>query len=335
MLTGIWGSRLAQTVAAMIVARPDLGRRLSLAPRRVVHAIAIHLYRALDASCRPLDMAEAVEHRDVRDLLLDAMPGRHPMMFGVLDRAGARVRSPEFYERLNTVLGGPAADIVTRAELIGQDLIDIAERVSRDPVLLAARHAFGHSRSNVRMLSTVLGYLRDAGLAKDIERLPDGAGWRAISRRITADLSRARASCVPFDAPPGWRQIESLGDLWSVGRRMGNCVADLTTGNLTFFRGLVSGQMVFFTTTEQAEGLVAITMLGTRMWTIEEMSGMANRRIPQQVVDDFRGGLTACMARVGHRFVEDDPFAAMTSFLWSARPNPFAEFGDRDAARAA
>lgn len=110
MIACVWGDVLGPVVARLIVERPsaDLGRRLALAPRRVIHALAMFLWHAQETS-RP-NLAEEVETRDVRELLAEAMPGAHPRLYGRLAKLDPVVKPMKFYRHLNRALA--AADVL-------------------------------------------------------------------------------------------------------------------------------------------------------------------------------------------------------------------------------
>jgi hypothetical protein len=71
--------------------------------------------------------------------------------------------------------------------------LKLASQIIADPVLLAARKAIAWSQVDLQHLQHVLKSLRATGLSDEIEKLPEGAGWKAILRRISNDMGRARA----------------------------------------------------------------------------------------------------------------------------------------------
>ena len=57
MINAVWRETLAPTVAALIVARPGLGHRFALAPRRVLHALAAFISYAVEQGWDTSDIA--------------------------------------------------------------------------------------------------------------------------------------------------------------------------------------------------------------------------------------------------------------------------------------
>jgi hypothetical protein len=74
MIELVRGQALSAPIAGMIVARLALGRFLSLAPRRMIHAVACIIHVAIEEQRNLLDVAEDIDARDVRELLAHAVP---------------------------------------------------------------------------------------------------------------------------------------------------------------------------------------------------------------------------------------------------------------------
>lgn len=207
MIWATWGDTLAPTVAALIVERPQLGQRIALAPRRVLHALAAYISHALEQNVSTSSIAANVDTLDIRVLLGRAIPAPHRRLYGLLDRAGEQVRPLTFYRRTNSILCGPASSLLVSSEIVDEACLSVVEELVSEPVLLAAEKAVGRSASNLRYLRTAFAFLRATGLALDVERLPSGAGWRSIKRRITSDLGRAvapsRRRCRSAALPAG------------------------------------------------------------------------------------------------------------------------------------
>lgn len=198
MILATWGDTLAPTMAALVVERPPLGRRLARAPRRVLHAVAAYVTHALEQGASTADIARDTDTSDVRELLRRAIPTLHPRLYGLLDRMGDQARPLHVYQRTNRILCGPACDLLIDSETIDDGCLQGVEELVADRVLLAAQKVVGRSEGYIRQLRSALIYLRATGLAREIEQLPTGAGWRSIQRRVTADLGRAVAPPSPF-----------------------------------------------------------------------------------------------------------------------------------------
>ena len=269
MLSQVWGSDLALHVATMIVQHPTLARRLSLAPRRDVHAVAayIHAHRG----CHTVEqMADAIVEAHPRDLLAQTIIGLHPRLHRLMDRLGPTALPLRVYARLNETLHGPASDIVLETEAISDELRGMVEQIADDPTLIAARKAIGGSALALRRLQSALAYLRASGLACDIEALPAHAGWKAIMRRVANDIGRAKAPSIPFRAPDGWRWIPDVQCLWSTGKALENCVASLTSGSDHYVSDLISGNAAFFVSDDELMMLAHVRRVGPGLWTLAE-----------------------------------------------------------------
>src|SRR3954453_6876453 len=91
---------LAPRMAKLVRVKPILIARLILAPREAVHAIGAFLHLAPEAAHSDAEVADMINDTDPRDLLRAALPDCAPRLYRALDRAGDRVHSRQFYERL-------------------------------------------------------------------------------------------------------------------------------------------------------------------------------------------------------------------------------------------
>ena len=220
MIRATWGETLSPTVAALIVKCPQLGHRLALAPRRVLHALAAYIAHALEREVSTSSIAGDVDTKDVHDLLGRAIPTVHPRLYRMLDRVGERAKPLAFYIRLNQILSGPASALLLSSDPVDEPCLRVVEQLASERVLLAAQKAIGRSDSNLHQIKSILAYLRATGLSLDVERLPHGAGWNSIKRRLTADLGRAMAPALPFGCPAGWKHVAVLSDLFDLGKNI-------------------------------------------------------------------------------------------------------------------
>ena len=313
MLVMVFGS-LATTVASLIAIRPDLGRRLALAPPWIIHSVAAYIEFARNEEQSIDEIAADVATRHARDLLVMAVPNMHEHLATILGRIGDRVVDLAYYRRLNTVLRGPAASVILEAKEVRQSILQIAEWIAADPVMLAARHAIGLSEQDARALRLTLAYLRQNGLARDVETLPPNTGWRGIVRRISNDLGRAATVAPPFRLPPGWRAVGTLGDLWAVGRRMSNCVAGIRmTGNY-HVRDIIGGKHVFITTTGEPIALATLRRVGENSWIVSEFEVMGSGHAGRQAT--LTTELAAVAAECGHTFYDECPLSTIRSLAW-------------------
>jgi hypothetical protein len=332
MLTEPWGI-LAPAVAAIIVARPDCGRRLALANRRVFHAAAARIGAVLEEGRDPCEIAADIERLPGRALLARAIPNPHRRLFSVLDRLGARAASVDLYRDLNEVLRGPAAVAVLEEGELNRPLIEILQQIADDPVLLAGRRAIGISSAALSAFSTALTFLRVSGLARDIESLPPGSGWRAIERRIAADLARGRLNQPPFRVPAGWRHVETFGELWAIGREMRNCLSGFGHGAEDYLRQLVEGQAVMLTSIDHPRALATVQRVGPKLWCISAAQIPGGHATTCERKDRLHKLLAEELSRVGYALLEQEPFEAMSDIHWRAaqsRVDPNAD-ADEDA----
>lgn len=335
MIRATWGEALAPTVAALIVERPPLGRRLALAPRRVLHALAAFVLRASEQGATTADIARDMDTHDVRELLRRAIPAAHPRLYGLLDRMGNQARPLHTYERTNRILCGPASDLLLGSEAIDDGCLRVVEELVSDRVLLAAQQAVERSESQLRQLRSALAYLRATGLARDIEQLPAGAGWRSIKRRITADLGRAVAPPLPFRCPAGWQYVATLSDLFDLGRQFGNCVNGLGGGGTHHLVNFVSGMEVFFANDGEPTALASVQNVGPCLWVLAETAFRRHQPGRSPLMGDLRVALGEVLAEAGHVLLEITPVSALQSVAWNAESNTALGEGDDDIDAAA
>jgi hypothetical protein len=330
-----WGDT-ASIVASLVVVRPSLAARLMLASSRIVHSLAAYMQLAHSEGHAVGDIADALEHQHVRDLLGRAIPNPHPRLLGMLSRMGKTALDLSDYLRLNEVLHGPAGHLIQSAVEITPSRLAVADQIVTDPVLLAAHKAISWSASNVDILQDALTYLRITGLARDIEALPPGSGWRAILRRINADLGRARAPLPPFVAPAGWRHIETVAGLWLAGTALGNCVANMRSGSESYIANLISGEAIYLVHDAEPTMLACIRRVGPNLWIVAEKSMSRSNPAETATGAALISGLTACIAATGGKLLDLSPLSAIQHIAWRAeRAEATVEDDDLDGVEAA
>ena len=316
MISLVWGQNLASVVAALIVDHPGLAARIALAPRRVVHALAAYIQHALGEQHDIKQIASEIERRDVRALLSDAVMNPHPRFYRMLDRLGPTVVDMATYRRLNDVLHGAAADLLLDADEVTDEHLRVLTQIVADPVLLAARKALMWSGADLQNLQHALAYLRVTGLSDDIEKLPPGAGWKAILRRISSDLGRARAPKVSFAAPAGWRQIEDVAGLWRIGTALGNCVSSFRSGGEGHIEQLINGDAVYLARDDEPVMLACIKKVGPNLWTLSETTTARHGSDIMQAREALRADLIIAIAETGGSLLDHAPLSAMRSISW-------------------
>jgi hypothetical protein len=310
MIALVWGRTLAPIVSAMIVAQPGLAPRIVLAPRRVIHSVAAYIHHAL-TDWDIQQIAREIEAQDVRLLLSRAVMNPHPRLYRMLDRVGPTALDLTFYQRLNDVLNGPAADLLLDVDEVTETHLKLATKIIADPVLLAARKAIGWSQGDLTHLQHLLKYLRVTGLSNDIEKLPTGAGWKSILRRISSDMGRARAPRASFAVPVGWRQIEDVAGLWLVGTTLGNCVSSFRSGGEGYVAQLVSGAAVYLAHDIEPVMLACIRNVGPNLWTLGETTTSRPGSDIMVAREALRTGLTIAIAETGGALLDHSPVTAM------------------------
>jgi hypothetical protein len=306
MLTRVWGS-ISPTIAKMIVERPSLASRLALAPRRVIHAVAVYVGWAEEKRLTIPEIATNVDQNDIRTLLPKAVPDLHSGFFRILGRISGRVLERTQYLRLNAALNGPAAPLLLATKTIHPASIDMLEQVGADRVLLAAWRAVESNPFRGRALRDALAYLRALGVANEIEKLPPGSGWSAIQRRTEKDLGRLPIPHPPFDVPAGWSPVADIAGLTEVGRRFENCLAKWTCHGAQHFIRAILGETVLLVTEAPAPLLAEVERVGPQVWRIGNVVGPKSRSVDEGVHEGLFEDLRASMAVVGHKLISGNP----------------------------
>lgn len=307
MINAVWRGTLAPTVAALIVARPGLGHRLALAPRRVLHALAAFIPHAVEQGWDTSDIAVEVDARDIRDLLAYAIPNAHPRLLGLFDRLGDQSMGLAFYRRLNEALRGSASNLLLNSDAVDEARLGFIEQLVSDPVLLAAQQAIGMSEANLQYLKGALAFLRATGLSLDVEQLPLGSGWRAIRRRIMSDLGRAAAPPLPCRCPSGWRHVRTMSGLFQMGKDLRNCLAGIGLGGDHHLLQFLSGAELVFVSDDEASTLASVQSVGPSLWMIGEVAVGRIRPTAPPRREELRVALAEVLAEVGHTLLDASP----------------------------
>ena len=294
MLIATWGD-LAGLVARLIRARPGIAARLALAPARAIHATAAYLHHAGASGCADDAIACAVKRRAPRDLLREVLPAMHPRLYRLLDRAGPQARPFSFYRRLDAGLHGAASAVLLRAQNLGSDTLDLADLIAADPVLLTVKGGLDVGVYGMQCLGTALAYVRALGLARDVEMLPRGAGLPALVRRIEADLGRGRPPPAPFPVPVGWRPVETVAELWAIGRALQNCVGGMRGSGVDHVSSFLGGGEVILVSMTEPIVLASIASAGSNLWHVAQCAGHRNAPPPFGT----RAGLERALRRAG------------------------------------
>ena len=213
-----------------------------------------------------------------------------------------------FYRQLNRLLHGPASGMILNRSELSPHFLNVAERVSAEPLLAAACKALDGYDGNVRLLSNIISFLRATGLARDIETLPSGSGWRAIKRRVVSDLGRATAPPLPFCCPPGWKHVETLAELSQVGKQLKNCLGGLARGGEGYIVNFMGGREVFVVHYSPLT-LLAMRSVAPRLWIISDLSRSRDHRLSLR--SELEAAMRKVLAEVGHQLLDMAPEDAL------------------------
>lgn len=322
-----WRS-IANAMAQLFKASPDLARRLALASAQIVHATAAFVGWATVNDWSYDQIAQALLEQDIQNLLSIAIPNKHPRFFGSLKKLGDHAFDLCFYRDLNAALNGPASDVILAQSSINRESLEIARKLATDPLLLRCRHGIGTSKLNLESVMSAVHFLRLLGLASSSEATPDGAGINSIYRRIKADLKRAEAPPAPFSIPIGWRQVHDVGFLWQIGRQLGNCLSIPSVHGDRHLLTFLSGQSIFMHTVNDPLILISLESIGRGIWTIGDTSMRPSKIFNEE--DGFEAALSKQMALSGHAFVVLNPMHALTRLANSNQDRSIDDIVDLD-----
>ncbi len=280
--------------------------------------MSAYIHHALAQDLDPSAIAASVDGQDIRDLLASAVSNVHPRLFGMLDRLGDKSLPLAFYRRVNEILRGPASDLLLACEVVNEPGLGIIEVIAKDPVLLAAHKAIANNNSNLNVVRSAVAFVRASGLSVDVEQLPTGSSWRALKRRVTADLARASAPPLKFRQPEGWAHVEKMSEMLRIGIELENCVATFGSGGGHHLFNFMSDIEVFFISEAEPLTLAAVQSVGPGLWKITEMEGAARAPGTFPHYQELRDTLNKALAEVGHILLETAPASALQSITWRA-----------------
>lgn len=323
MLRMVWPDALARRVARLIVADPRVAQRLTLAPERAVHATAIWLYANGPETKDDETLAARLVSTDMRVLLAEAMPGHSPDLLSALSRVGRRVMPQAFYRDLDAILAGPAATALPRHDGITRSHLETARRIVQFGCpLTSIAGALASSPASVTAAASLVRWLRDLGVAREIEETPPGSGWQAFVRRALTDLDRARSPLIDIPVPSGWRALMTVADLRQAGRDLRLCVAEFGFGSAGYVQSLVTGHALFVRS--EAHGALASLHQFGRAWVVGEISITDNRAVSDDVRLELEAGLRGLGIHVG----ELEPTRALEMLVGRARRREFDDVGE-------
>lgn len=322
---------LSGRVAALVRARPSLIARLIVAPREAIHSIGAFLHLAPEAAQSDAAVAAAIGERHPRDLLRAALPDCPPRLYRALDRAGDRVQTKRFYERLAAVCVGPFADALLSSGAIDDARLSHYEAMSRmDPALAGLHISFVGNTYLAEAVDCLVALLRSHGALRDSDlRLPPKAGMPALARRLRTALGRIEAPDPGFAAPAPFRLVRTAVELQRIGRALGNCVALPDWSASRHHVSLVQGSAVFLVS-DEPQVLASLNRVADGVWYLEQLAGLKNKAPPP----GMRATLIRDLTAAGQRVVSAEPSSALDRLTQEGRrrrdpaPDDLDEFGD-------
>lgn len=317
---------LAERMAALLQARPEILPRIAFAPPRAVHAVATFLYVSPEASWDDLWVASHLANSHPRELLHEAYPGAPPRLYRALDRAGDRVHARGFYERLIAICRGPYEGRLLEAGPISEQRFAFFEALlDSDPFVAGISAALPEGIGWVEAADAMAAILRCHGSPPEVEpSLPAGSGIAAVVRRLQQALDDVRAPTIPFTPPPPLRMIETVGELRRLGKQYKNCIAQPRGFGTNFWFNLADGSVVYLVQDEPPV-LVSLRRICPGLWHIDQMNGPKNHGPAQEVQD----AIAASLRRAGVRLLPTHPSYAL-SRLYTGISRPADEEDDFD-----
>jgi hypothetical protein len=306
-LLRVFSDTLAGRVAGLIRQRPLLISRLITAPPEAIHSVGAYLHLSPDAMKPDATVADTITNAHPRDLLAAALPDCSPKLYRALGRAGDRVRSREFYERLGSVARSGIGDGLLDSGDLDECRLSFYETLLRmDPLIASLRGALGETAYHAEGIDSLVTFLRaHNALHEDDFRLPARAGMPALARRLQRALGRIPAPNPGFAPPAGYRLVTTTDELQAVGRLFRNCVAMPNYNAPDFHFRLLRGAAVFLVS-DDPPVLVALRQVGGGLWVVEQMAGPKNAAPPVGT----EAALHRNLAAAGVRIVSTDPQAA-------------------------
>ncbi len=312
---------LAPLVTAMLKARPTWGARLVLAPPEALHALAAYLRHRLAIDGAGVDaatLAASVDNHHVRDLLREAVPNGHPRFYRLLAKCGPRAQDLGTYVAINAILHGTLGAALLRRHLVTASTVALVLRLAADPVLAACSEGILQNEGHLCNLETALILLRAHGLAREIEDVPEGSGWRAVMARIAADIGSAECPPAPFPTPAGWSQPRRWSEISAIGHKTENCLASPLAYSI-YLDAWIAGRMVILVGLGGG-GLATVQQAGRGVWWISEMSLHQPRDLVKrhEAEEKLRDGLAAAVEAGGGRMADSDPWACIAALFAAA-----------------
>ncbi|MBC9176159.1 hypothetical protein [Pseudoroseomonas ludipueritiae] len=281
----------AAAMAQVIRAAPDLGRRLALAPRRAVHALAAFLASEAARRLNGAELIAELRTHHPRDLLHAALPGCDRRLYKTLNRAALPAWSLAEYAMVDALLRAEVGAVTSgTGPLTRARVATWHECLGEEPAFARWLAPFDDTADRAG-LRVVLTWLRHAGLLT--EPAPEGeAEPIAVSRAVVRMISQAKGPEAPFVVPEGWQQLRSARELLAMGRRLGNCLRATDRSAPQSIQHLLTGQVVFLHHAKAAV-LAGLMPEPGGFWSVAVIQGRRNRPAPSWLVETLISALKA------------------------------------------
>lgn len=268
---------LSARVAPLLLKRPSLALRLSLAPPEAIHAVAAYLYLASDVGRSVHDVAARIDGSDPRDLLYDAIPNAPRRLYRALAAAGNKALSEGTYMALRDAVRGPYAEFLFDDDVTAQRILYVAAMTDAGPAvanlcrLLPAGAATFESVTTVVQLLVAFGLDVDKGL--NLSQTTGGAN--AAVKRLLALVDSLSAPDPGFELPGPLRLIGTVGALRRAGREFRNCLGNPYSGPDHWMR-LVAGSSIYVVSADPCF-MASIARIGSGLCAIEDIAAPGNK----------------------------------------------------------
>ena len=308
---------LADRVADILRSRPTLTAKVAFAPPEALHAIAIFLYLAPEATGSDAEVGDLIKQSDPRELLRKALPDCPARLYRALDRAGGFVRERSFYERLGALCRGPFGPALLSGDLTETRLEFFEALPAMDAVTVSLHAAFPEIEHIAKSVDTIVTLIRAHGTIGECDlHLPKRAGMNAVLRRLLQGLYAVRAPPPPFTVPAPFRHVQTIGELREIGQRFENCLASIGHFSTTHWFDLANGSAVYLIA-DDPPLLIALRKVGPDLSYIEEIAG------PKDAAPSTtsRRSLEQTLIKAGCRLVPMNPGYALCNLKRAAKPS--------------
>ena len=301
---------LAPLVAVLIRTRPALAGRLVFAPPEAVHALAAFLHHGVPDTLSDAELAELVDTKHPRELLLKTFPDVPRSFYRALRASGGPACESAIYLRAACLAVSPLAEPFLGGDpLAASRLSHFETLLNADPLIQGMHHALPVDPSIVDAVSNVFRLLRaHNALPEDID-IATSAGPRAALRCVLRLIDGLKAPALPFALPSPYMQIGTVGELRRTGRAYKNCVRDRWHGP-RFWLDAASGADAFILC-NQPGFLARLNRVGGDHYTICEIAGPANASIAETV----RRSFVDALRQAGAKIFNDDPARSLSRLL--------------------